>query len=504
MENLILENIDTTKDKDWIALWLSYQPNYVIYQEEGATEQNIREAVKEYLTMLPRMLLLEGYYKGVHNVLRRIRFSQFDNAINYRLVFPEPNYIVNTLVGFGYGKGATYKLNESVKEPKAQNALDKILTMFRKQNVQSQTATIARYVSIYGRALEKTYINRNAEPATVAIRPTSGFVVYNNEIEQVPMYAVEFKRIDGKEPHYEIAVYDEEYVTTYKSKDMKLEALDMTAEPQEHFIGQIPIAECWNNEDLQGDFETSISLIDSKNEIGSDHINGIRQFIENLLVFYGISTGNDEEEKALAHTKMKQLRELTVKGDGTVANPRVEYVTSQVDHLGMNDTLKRLTDDIAKYSFVPNFTDESFAGIASGVAMAFKLIGIESKLDVKNPFMVSLLRERLQKYENVLAVQGADLLDIRDVDITFSTKRPNIDIETATIIPSALSVGVKPEVLAMQFSFVNSEEQIEVPDETNEEELNQLFAQAEETVAEETISEPTEEVEEMPEDIFEE
>ncbi len=97
----------------------------------------------------------------------------------------------------------------------------------------------------------------------------------------------------------------------------------------------------------------------------------------------------------------------------------------------------------------------------------------------------------MQKYTNVLVTKGGEELDVLDVTITFTTKRPNVDQETALIIPSALSVGVKKEVLAKEFSFVNSDEQLEEVEETKEFSVDELFAQADGNINPE---EPVEEV----------
>jgi|LGVE01.1.fsa_nt_gb SPP1 family phage portal protein len=493
--------LDLNNIKDsYVAIWLAYQPRRPIYQ----SEIDVLDAIKQHTRKVPRYLMLEAYAEGFANIFNRMRLSELESAINYKLVYQEPSYIERMVSGYGYGAGGTYQIAEDVdNKVKTEKALSEVERLYRRQNTKKQTKTLAKYQSRYGVAVDKVYVDKNAEPRAKAKKPLNAFVVYNNEDEQEPVYSVEYTRIytpKDQEDYYEVAVYDDVFVTKYKTNTVapdkmnrlinipQINSLGEPTEKMAHNVKTNPITEVWNNDDLLSDVEPAISLIDAKNEAGSDHINAVRQFIENILVFYGISLGNNEKESTKQYNKIKKNRWFSTKfGQGS----RIENVTQQINNEGMIASQNQLTSDIAKYSMVPDFTSERYSNIISGIALSFGLIGIEVLLEDKNPFMVSALQARLQKYTNVLVTKGGEELDVLDVTITFTTKRPNVDQETALIIPSALSVGVKKEVLAKEFSFVNSDEQLEEVEETKEFSVDELFAQADGNINPE---EPVEEV----------
>jgi len=502
MENIITQQNEY--DQSNTAGWLAFQPNHLIYQElDGQTPKrnDIVNAIKQHKLQVPRMLVLEGYLKSIMAVLNRMRYSKIDDQINYKIIYAEPRYIIKTIIGFLYGNGATYSPADDIEsDVKLKKAINEITRLYRRQNIQSVDTALEEYIGTYGRGLELTYIDDNAEPRSKAVRPTNAFSVYNNETEKKPLYSVNYTLVptaDGKKSYYEVAVYDYTNVTKYRSNevvDNSIKTLNIVqqfngdlgefVDTVPHNIKTLPLTEIWNNEDLIGDFEPVISLIDAKNELGSDHLNGIRQFIENILVLNGVSLGNDETEKNKAHADMKQKRRVEVKSDGQSANPSISYLTSQIDHLGMEATRKALTEDIAKYSFCPDFTTDRAGNIQSGTAMENMLNGIKALGNTKTPFLINGLQNRLQKYSNVLSTKGGEDLDVLDVVITFTDNTPSINQEIAMITASALSVGVKPQLIGEQYDFVNGEDDFEEEQEFEPDDTP-LFANGDTTSLEE-------------------
>ena len=65
-----------------------------------------------------------------------------------------------------------------------------------------------------------------------------------------------------------------------------------------------------------------------------------------------------------------------------------QYANSVDDQEGMaNDPIKKaIEQDIHKFSHIPCMTDESFGGNVSGVAMEFKLLGMENITKIKTRY----------------------------------------------------------------------------------------------------------------------
>lgn len=64
---------------------------------------------------------------------------------------------------------------------------------------------------------------------------------------------------------------------------------------------------------------------------------------------------------------------------------KAEYLTRTFDENGVEILKKAIEQDIHKFSHIPCMSDESFGGNVSGVAMEFKLLGMESEQETDRP-----------------------------------------------------------------------------------------------------------------------
>ena len=81
----------------------------------------------------------------------------------------------------------------------------------------------------------------------------------------------------------------------------------------------------------------------------------------------------------------------------------------------------------------PSMTDEEFAQNASGVAMKYKLLGLEDKCGIKESFYKEGIQRRLELIFNILNLMG-NSYDYRAIDITFIRNLPSDLNEMADII----------------------------------------------------------------------
>ena len=63
---------------------------------------------------------------------------------------------------------------------------------------------------------------------------------------------------------------------------------------------------------------------------------------------------------------------------------------------------KSLEQDIHKFANVPCMSDESFGGNASGVAMRYKLLGLEQITNIIERYFREGLKERLRFFFNLM------------------------------------------------------------------------------------------------------
>lgn len=80
---------------------------------------------------------------------------------------------------------------------------------------------------------------------------------------------------------------------------------------------------------------------------------------------------------------------------------------------------KDIEQDIHKFSHIPCMSDESFGGNVSGVAMEFKLLGMENITKIKTRYYKKGLRKRVRIFCNYLALHGISI-DPSGITMTFT------------------------------------------------------------------------------------
>ena len=202
----------------------------------------------------------------------------------------------------------------------------------------------------------------------------------------------------------------------------------VTETPELHYFGEVPIIEYMNNKEGMGDFEQQIPLIDAYNTLMSDRVNDKEQFIDALLVLYGSILGDDEEETKEASKKLREEKLLELPTDA-----KAEYLTRQMDENGVEVLRKALKEDIYMFSHVPNLSDENFIGNSSGVAMEYKLLGLEMLTKIKERNYKKGIRKRIRLYCNFLG-KKAIALEAGSIVPTFSRSLPKNLQELANIV----------------------------------------------------------------------
>jgi len=113
----------------------------------------------------------------------------------------------------------------------------------------------------------------------------------------------------------------------------------------------------------------------------------------------------------------------------------------------------RLQNDIHKFSSIPDMSDDNFAGNTSGVAIKYKLIGLEQIRSRKEREFKKSLQRRIELISGILKMKSIDAIDFRDVEITFTANIPANTQEQAQIVKDLQGV-VSQKKLSSLLPFV--------------------------------------------------
>ncbi|MCG7406771.1 phage portal protein [Paenibacillus sp. ACRRX] len=401
--------------------------------------------INEHQQGLERLNKLDKYYKGNHDILNRK--DSMTGLPNNKLVANHAKYITD--IATGYVLGNPVKYDGSQIEP--------ITNAFKLNDIVSHDSELGKDLSMFGVGRELYYMSSDDVPVpkVTVIDPRQLFLVVDDTVEYKSMFALHYyerKDINNKVIGYKVNVYTSELIVIYHSTNLKdFEMVDI----KDHFFGSVPVVEFWNNEEQQGDYEQQISLLDAYNALQSDRVNDKEQLVDALLKIKGVSLGDDTAEASKTIKLLKELKVLELPEDG-----EADWLTKQLTESEVEVLRQAIKSDIHEFSMVPDLTDENFASNVSGVAMKYKLFGLEQLAVTKQRYFVQGLRERLAMFARILSVKGK-AVDTSDVTITMTRNLPANDLETAQII-ATLAGSVSNETLIKLLSFVqNAKEEIE-------------------------------------------
>jgi SPP1 family phage portal protein len=423
---------------------------------------NINDCITQFKLGSSRLEELHKYFVGLNVITERTRTTGLPNNL---LVHGFPAYISTMTSG--------YLIGDPVQYVSDQPGLDDLMDAYDAADVQSIDAEIALAQSVFGRGCELVYADSQARPRSTAIDPQNAFVVYADDAEGFPLFGV--YRLTGTDSNgssyiKRIYVYTSTDAIEYSVDSNGVVVDEILRIP--HNFPHVPLVEYWNNNSCTGDFEGVISLIDAYDVLQSDRVNDKEQFANALLVLTGI-VGFDAPTGD-TRSAGQRLRE-----EGTLALPdigaKAEYLVKAMNEADTDILRLSIKGDIHKFSLVPDLTDENFSGNSSGVAMKYKLLGLEQLTKIKERWFREGLRWRLRLFAGFLSLKGKPSLDADSVNMMFRRSLPVNDLEIAQTIQ--MLQGIVPDnVLLSQVPFV--EDVAQAMDDLAEQKEKGIAAQA--------------------------
>ena len=380
----------------------------------------LASCLRQQLTGAGRLARLYAYYRGGHAIQARVRGAGLPNM---KLAHAYPRYISTMAAGYLIGNPVRYEA------PEQEEALSALLRAYDSCAIDSVDAELARAASICGKGVELLYADERARPRAACLDARDAFVVYDDSVENRPllgMSCMPMRTPGGRLEGFRVQVYTGVSVLSYREESLTEARFEAPVRVEPHYFGRVPLIEYWNDESEHGDFEDVIGLIDAYDLLQSDRRNDKQQFVDALLVLYGCTLETD----ARGRTPGQQLRE-----DKALAMPdsdaRVEWLCKQLNEADAEVLRAAIRSDIHKMSLVPDLTDEQFAGNSSGVAMRYKLLGLEQLTKIKERWFREGLRARLEGFAHFLACRGEKPLDADGVRMVFSRSLPVNELENA-------------------------------------------------------------------------
>lgn len=409
-----------------------------------------------------RLFELENYYKGNNTTILRSNRRKEEHLADHRSTHNFAKYVSQFIQGYMVGVPLkTSYPDETVDE--------QLRELNRSNDADEHNSDLVLDCSIYGRAYELIYRNRDDETKFTILDAKETFVIYDETVEQLPIAAVRYYSNRFNDDTLTVELYTADRVISYETKDLYSYQLMINQESQHAFEG-VPIIEYSNNRFRQGDYEDVLSLIDLYDESQSDTSNYMTDFNDAMLKIVGNLEIDVEEAKKMKENNILMLQ-TEPNSDGKSMQADADYIYKKYDVAGMEAYKSRVLNDILLFTSIPNLLDESFGGNKSGEALKMKLFGLEQRRASKERLFKKSLRDRYRLINNLLTTASEASFDVNDITITFTENLPKaIDQELDWF--GKLGGELSQETLLSLLSFVdNPQEEMELIEEEGK--LNQ-------------------------------
>ena len=289
------------------------------------------------------------------------------------------------------------------------------------------------------------------EEDTISINsldPRNTFVIYSMDIQHKPLAGVYLatKKERGKDVDYLTVYTPSEIITVRASKKVSVE---------KNPLGFIPIMEYPANNSRLSVIEIVIDLLNAINDLDSNRLDGVEQFIQSLLVVYNADIG----EETANTLREKGLIALKSTND---CNADIKIISEQLDQ-NQTQTLKEdLIKRVREIVGLPAQGDGNSSDSSNNGAMLLKggwenaeTRARESEVMFKKseiPFLKVLF--------SILNAKNILTLDVEDVDIRFTRRNyENIQVKSQVLTTMLSNDKIEPK-LAFQSCglFIDPEE----------------------------------------------
>ena len=384
-----------------------------------------------YLSVEPKLNKYKNYYDGKQSILNK-KYSDENKPCSRTVI----NYCKNIVDSYcGYLASPGYISYNS------DNNIEDIMNILRYNDFQTEDSDFLLDALIYGAAAELMYNDNDGKTRFKLINPTTCFGIYDDSLTGDLMYFVRmYKTNEWDESNtYNVDVYSDYDIKHYEMSGKNGGLIFLSEEP--HYFNQCP-ANIFTLPDEKSSFDCILTLQDGVNELLSSEIDDYSAFCDAYLALVGV----DAEIEDIA--AMKENRVLILP-EGATAN----WLTKNSSDAQVENILKRMHDSIYRTAQCPDFSSETFVGgVSSGIAIRYRLTGMENKCGIIEGRMKKALQRRIEIICGIASLKLGEEV-FRDIKIVFKRNIPE-DLSINIDLVNKLKGSVSDATLLSQLPFI--------------------------------------------------
>lgn len=379
---------------------------------------------------------LDRYYRGDQPILYKVK--KIRPEINNKLVENHALEIVRFMTSQNYGEPIQYVSRE--KDKKISDMIDKLNKFMLYRDKGYHDVQIGEWQSAVGTAFRFTWVDGNADiesgepPFDFEIPdPRNCFIVYSTEKGSPKLFSVQ--QVKDEDNNNKYCIYT-------KNRYFEIQNSKVISQ-QPHTLGFIPLTEYPNNSRRISDIEVVITLLDAINNMQSNRMNGIEQFIQAFMKFVNCEI-DETQFKAMA-----ELGAFLIKGGQPGVQSDVDLVAKE-----LNQEQSQISkDDLYKNMLIINGMPDRQQNTGGDTGQAVYLRNgwdfAEQRAKLDEPIIARSEKDFLKLILHIANTkQGKTGINLRlsDIDIKITRNKTDNMIVKTQGLTSQLTAGIHPKI----------------------------------------------------------
>lgn len=406
---------------------------FYMNKEAELNKEMLQKMINRFnVGVLPRLNKYKNYYDGIQQILNK-SYNDASKPCN-RTVINYCKSLVDSYCGYLATPGyISYSSDEDIED---------IMNILRYNDYQAEDADFLLDALIYGTAAELMFIDEEGQTRFRLINPTQCFGVYDDSLTGDLIYFVRFYKANEWD---ETDTYNVDVYSDYDIKHYTMSGNLTFVSEEPHYFSQCP-ANIFYLPDEKSIFDCVISLQDAANEIVSAEIDDFSAFCDAYLALIGVDADTEDI------SKMKENRVIVMP-----ENSSAEWLTKNANDTQVENILKRIHDSIYRIASCPDFSSETFiGGVSSGVAIRYRLTGMETRAGKIEAVMKKALQRRVEIICGIASLKLGEEV-FRDISIVFKRNIPSDNTDTVNLVNTLKGI-VSDRTLLGMIPFVDDVE----------------------------------------------
>ena len=406
---------------------------FYINQNTELTAELLQKMINRFnISVLPQLMKNKNYYDGKQAILNK-SYADADKPCS-RTVINYCKNIADAYCGYMATPGYISYLSD--------NDIEEVMNILKYNDYNAADAALLLDALVYGVGAELMYIDAAGQTRFRTINPAQCFGVCDDSLTGDLLYFVRLYPVNDwdETDTYAVDVYSGNDIKHYQMSGNNGYLTLLGAEP--HYFSQCP-ANILCLPDEKSIYDCVVGLQDAANEILSSEIDDFSAFCDAYLVLTGVDADRDDIQA------MKENRVIILPPDGAAA----QWLTKNANDAQVENILKRIHDSIYRVAQCPDFSSETFiGGVSSGVAIRYRLTGMENRAGIIEAAMKKALQRRIEIICGIASLKLGEEV-FRDINIEFKRNIPE-DMTATLALINGLKGTVSDATLLGQLDFI--------------------------------------------------